>query len=149
MKSCFRECRMLCIWMCVINSSLYRVLQTEWTGVTCRKETSSAPSSCSMALICSERDDISSVIFSIFSFIVWLFCSSSSLSAEILAASSSFRNCWSFSNSIFICVSVCWAWLWNKHYSPSFQHNPELHSQHCDLKASVQYLDVLCCLITD
>uniref|UniRef100_A0A0E9XY66 Secreted peptide n=1 Tax=Anguilla anguilla TaxID=7936 RepID=A0A0E9XY66_ANGAN len=51
------------------------------------------------------------VMFSIFSFMIRLFCSSSSFRAASLASSSSRRNWWSFSNSAFICLSVCWAFL--------------------------------------
>ena len=60
--------------------------------LTCRNDTSSAFSSCFMALIVSESEAISLFIPSIFSFIVSLFSLPSLLRAAVLACSSSCRN---------------------------------------------------------
>ena len=87
-------------------------MNVERSVLTCRNEMSSALSSSSMALIVCESVDISLLSPSIFSFITWLFCFSSFLSAAILASSSSCRNWWSFLNSSLICLSVCWVWTW-------------------------------------
>ncbi len=62
----------------------------------------------SMHSIMCERDNIPDLTSSIFFWMISLFCSSSFLSAVVLAASSLSRNWWSFSNASFILFSVCW-----------------------------------------
>ncbi len=81
---------------------------------TFRKQTSLAFIISSMSLIVCERAEMCLFISSSFSFIICFFCSSSSLSAVIVASSSSLRNWWSFSNWCLIWRSVCSAWDWNQ-----------------------------------
>ncbi len=82
----------------------------------------------SVSLIVCERAEMCLFISSSFSFIICFFCSSSSLSAVIVASSSSLRNWWSFSNCCLIWRSVCSAWDWNK--SHSLQSSPSTTSTH-------------------
>ncbi len=81
---------------------------------TFRKQTSLSFIISSVSLIVCERAEMCLSISSSFSLIICFFCSSSSLSAVIVAFSSSLRNWWSFSNCCLIWSSVCSAWDWNQ-----------------------------------
>lgn len=79
---------------------------------TCRNESSSAFICSSTSLIAHLRDTICLLVFSVLSFIIWLFCCSSSRSTVILATSSLRRISRSSSNSLLIFSSVSWVWTW-------------------------------------
>ncbi len=114
----------------IINQSI-----NGWSeNQTFRKQTSLAFIISSVSLIVCERAEMCLFISSSFSFIICFFCSSSSLSAVIVASSSSLRNCWSFSKLLFN-LTLCVLSLRLKSNHIHFNHLPSTHintSHHLD-----------------
>ncbi len=95
-----------------INQSISQSIMI-WNQ-TCRKQMSLSFIISSISLIVCERAEMCLLISSSFSFIICFFCSSSSLSAVIVAFSSSLRSWRSILYSFLIWCRVRSAWDWNQ-----------------------------------
>lgn len=139
----------------ISNNSLYTLLefdrlddyQIQKPVLTFRNEASLAFIRSSMSFMVSERAEICMFISSSFCFIVWIFCSSSSHIAVIIASCSSMRNWWSFLNSSFIRRSVCWAWV-SKRNRKKIQWSFVLSVLKVQYLTVYLHLDVLNCFLT-